>query len=325
MILAGDVGGTKTNIGCFRVEENALTLVDEQSVPSARASGLEEIVKQFLAEHACRVTSACFGVAGPVEDGRCQTTNLPWVVDVLSLQRALGFDAVRLMNDLEATAYGLTALPASAFVSLNAGQAQSHGTMAVIAAGTGLGEAALVWDGRQYRAMASEGGHANFGPRTDLEIQLLQHLTRQFGHVSWERVLSGPGLVRLYQFLKETARAPEPSWLTEQLAQGDPAAAISEAALAGRDELCAKALDLFAALYGAEAGNVALKFLAAGGVYLGGGIAPKILKKLQDGAVLRAVTEKGRLSTLLSRMPVHVILEQRATLYGAAHYATQHL
>ena len=279
MILAGDIGGTKTNLACFQQEGGSQAPVVQRSFSSGDYPGLEAILKEFIAGQAFSLHGACFGIAGPVLDGRCEATNLPWLVDVRSLQRTLKLEAVGLINDLEATAYGIRALPEETFSVLNPGQSQPEGTIAVIAAGTGLGEAALVWGGQQYRAMATEGGHADFAARNELEIELLRRLSKQFGRVSYERVLSGPGLVTIYQFLKESGRGDEPTWLAEQLAAGDPSAVISEHALSGRSELCVKALDLFVSIYGAEAGNLALKTLAYGGVYLGGGIAPKILEK----------------------------------------------
>jgi len=320
MILAGDVGGTKTNLACFRSEGKSLTVMAQRSVRSADFPGLEAIIKTFLAELPADLEGACFGVAGAVVDGRCRTTNLPWMVDARALRDALGLESVWLINDLEATAYGIQTLPERACVVLQDGLAQPHGNIAVIAAGTGLGEAMLFWDGRGYRAIASEGGHADFGPRTALERELCGFLAERFGHVSYERVLSGPGLVNIYQFLKAAGQGEEPAWLTAQLATGDPSAAISTCALEGRADLCVKALELFASIYGAEAGNLALKALSLNGLFVGGGIAPKILDKLKDGAFIKAFNDKGRLAVSLSRIPVRVILEPLTALHGAAHY-----
>ncbi len=320
MILAGDIGGTKTNLGWFEMRAGRLTAQGERRFPSQQYASLEAILEEFIQGHERDTTGACFGIAGPVAEGRSQTTNLPWVVDATVLQRTLKLGHVGLINDLEATAYGTQTLPEEAFEVLNAGRSKPHGTMAVIAAGTGLGEAALIWDGRQYRAMASEGGHADYAPRNELEIELFRYLSKRFGRVSYERVLSGPGKVNVYQFLKETGRGDEPPWLTALLADGDPCPVISEMALNGRSQLCAEALDLFVSIYGAEAGNLALKTLALGGVYVGGGIAPKILQKLRDGAFMKAFTDKGRLAAVLSQIPVRVILEERTALFGAAHY-----
>lgn len=322
MILAGDIGGTKTNLASFEASGGRLVPVAQRSVPSADYPGLEAIIQEFLKNQTVELTAACFGIAGPVVDGRAHPTNLPWLVDVQVLQRTLGLKTVGLINDLEATAYGVQTLPEKAFAVLNAGDAQPQGTMAIIAAGTGLGEAALIWNGQRYQAAASEGGHTDFAPRNELEMELLRYLVKQFGHVSYERVLSGPGKVHVYQFLKERGRGKEPAWLTKLLTEGDPSPVISEMALNGRSELCVKALKLFASIYGAEAGNLALKYLARGGVYLGGGIAPKMLPFLQDGTFMQAFVDKGRLSELLSRIPVRVILEERTALFGAAYYGS---
>jgi glucokinase len=320
MILAGDIGGTKTNLACFQADGERLTPVSERTVKSADYPGLEAVVESFLRETGLVPTSACFGVAGPVIDGQCKATNLPWVVDLRALQRAVGAASVSLINDLEATAYGIRTLPEGAFAVLQPGRPQPQGNIVVIAAGTGLGEAALLWDNGRYHAMASEGGHADFAPRNPLELELCRFLLKAFGHASYERVLSGPGKLNIYRFLKETGRWEEPAWLAEELDHGDPSAKVSEFGLSGRSELCVQALDLFVSIYGAEAGNLALKFLARGGVYVGGGIAPKIIQKLTDGTFIKAFTDKGRLEPFLSTIPVRVVLEQKAALYGAAHY-----
>lgn len=323
MILAGDVGGTKTELSFFVLRRGILVSVAVHRVRSRAYAGLEDIVEEMVVGRKARLTAACFGVAGPVRDGRCEATNLPWVIDERILRRMLGLKRVGLVNDLEAMAYGVEALPAKSLRVLRVGCAEPRGAKAVIAAGTGLGEAALIWDGRDYRAVSSEGGHADFAPRTELEVELWRFLTARFGHVSYERILSGPGKVAVYEFLRESGYGTEPAWLTRRLASGDPSAVISDVALSGRSGLCSKALDLFASIYGAEAGNLALKFLATGGVYLGGGIAPTIIRKLGDGAFMNAFTGKGRLAGLLSRIPVRVILEGRTALLGAARCAQQ--
>lgn len=322
MILAGDVGGTKTHLALFDRAGETLKLVSHRRVVSRDYPGLEAIVSELITQEKATVTRACFGVAGPVLNNRCEATNLPWVIDAKRLQRGLKLESVELMNDLEALAYGIASVPPSGFSVINPGVAQPHGAIAVIAAGTGLGEAALVWDGQRYRAMASEGGHVDFAPRTDEEVELFRYLRERYGRVSYERVLSGPGKVNIYKFLKDTGRGQEPEWLTKLLAEGDASAVISEMALARKADLCIKALNLFVSLYGSEAGNLALKVLATGGVYLGGGIAPTILPKLTDGMFMKGFTEKGRVSGMLSKIPVSVILEQKAALYGAARYAT---
>jgi len=320
MILAGDIGGTKTNIAFFE-GGTPLQAVVQQTFPSHEHAGLEEIVRQFVSQHQLRVQQAAFGVAGPVHNGRCTATNLPWVVDAGTLARELGIASVWVINDLEATAYGIAALAPADFVTLNAGAADAAGNAAIIAAGTGLGEAGLYWDGRTHHPFATEGGHTNFGASDALERELLDWLSTQFEHVSWERVVSGMGLVNIYHFLRDTNRGEEPAWLAEQMRAGDPAATISRAARSGNSPLCVQALDLFMALYGSEAGNLALKIMATGGLYIGGGIAPKDLDKLKDGTFMKRFVAKGRMQPLLEAMPVKVILNEKTALIGAARCA----
>ncbi|MBI3270618.1 MAG: glucokinase [Planctomycetes bacterium] len=324
MILAGDIGGTKTVIGLFEDTGDELELVRDHTFKSGQHPSLEDILAQFLKEPAPRpVKVACFGVAGPVVDGQCRATNLPWRISETSLAGALGAQEVKLLNDLEAAAFGMLHLQSEEMVELNAGALpRRKGNIAVIAAGTGLGEAFLHWDGTKYHPIASEGGHADFSPSTDREIELLRYLRGKFGgHVSYERILAGPGFTNCYGFLRDTGHAPEPSWLAERLRTGDANATIAEVGLAGGDPLCVATLDLFSTIYGAEAGNLALKVMAVGGVYVGGGIAPKILPAIQKGSFMRAFLAKGRLSTLMSSIPVAVSLNARAPLIGAAAYA----
>jgi len=322
VILAGDIGGTNTRVAVFQDGDATFTPVVTERFPSSDYPSLDAIVQRFRQTHTMPIAAACFGVAGPVENGRCEATNLPWVVDAARLAILLGLPLVGLVNDLEANAYGIPTLGPDDFLTLAPGDDTPVGNAALIAAGTGLGEAGLYWDGTQFRPFACEGGHSTFSPRTDLELRLLQWLRQNFEHVSWERVLSGPGLVNVYRFLHEDTGAEEPAWLTEQLRTGDPAAAISKAALAGTSPLCVHALDLFVTLYGAEAGNLALKLMATGGVYVGGGIAPKIVEKLRSGGFLPAFVAKGRMEPLLRTMPVRVILNDRTALRGAARHAT---
>lgn len=323
MILAGDIGGTKTQLAwCERAAPRRLHAC--ATVPSRAHAHLDAIVRDFLAAHPAPIEAACFGIAGPVRAGRCAAVNLPWVVDARALQRQLGTEQVWLINDLEATAYGATVLDPGDLCVLNAGAPDAQGNCAVIAAGTGLGEAALYWDGRRHHPFASEGGHATFAPRDDLEGELWRWLRTHWDDVSWERVVSGPGLVNLYRFLKETGRGDEPDWLRDAVQTGDAAAVISRVAQAHQAPLCEQALDLFAALYGAEAGNLALKLMATGGVYVGGGIAPKNVDKLADGSFMRAFTAKGRMKPLLEAIPVRVMLNPRAALLGAAQCARLH-
>lgn len=319
MLLAGDVGGTKTAVALFKEAASGLELVRETTLPSGEFKSLEAVVRRFLAEGPSpRIAAACFGVAGPVLDGRCVTTNLPWEVDERSLAQAIPAPRVRLLNDLEAAAYGVLILPPDKLEPLQAGKARK-GNMVLIAAGTGLGEAILVWDGARHRVVPSEGGHADFAPRNDLEIDLLRFLQKEFGHVSYERVLSGPGLHNIYRFLRDTGHAPEPQWLRERMEREDPSAVVSEVGLAGAHPLGTTALDLFASIYGAEAGNLALKALAVGGVFVGGGIATKISAKLADGSFLTGFCDKGRYRDLMGSIPVHLVLDPRAPLLGAAH------
>jgi len=323
MILAGDIGGTHTRLAFFEVEGKSLSIVVEEIVASHDYANLDVIVSKFTADHPCNVTQACIGVAGSVVHGRCEATNLPWVVDAQVLSRALNLPTVGLINDLEANAYGIAVLQPTDFVTLNPGESTAEGNAALISAGTGLGEAGLYWNGQRHRPFASEGGHADFAPSNDLEIELLRYLLNQFERVSWERVLSGPGLYNLYKFFRDTDRAKEPVWLTEELRHKDPPTVITQAALAGRSALCESVLEQFICLYGAEAGNLALKMRATGGVFIGGGIAPKIIEKLKGtGTFMSAFIAKGRMRSLLETIPVQVILNDKTALLGAAFWAS---
>jgi glucokinase len=323
MILAGDIGGTSSRLACFKVDNGRLALVAERTYPSRQYKGLDEIAVAFASAQRGTIRSACFGIAGPVRNGRVTTPNLAWIVDSQALARQLHLPAVSLINDLEANAHGIAALEPKDFVTLNPGLPNAQGNTAVISVGTGLGEAGLFWDGQTHHPFACEGGHADFAPRTDLEIELLKYLRARFEHVSWERVLSGPGLYTIYEFLRDTQRGEEPASLAEEIKTKDPSAVISKAGLEGRCELCVQALDLFVSLYGAEAGNLGLKIMATGGVFIGGGVAPKILKKLQEPTFLQAFTAKGRMRPLVESMPVRVILKETTALLGAARCASQ--
>lgn len=321
MILAGDIGGTNARLAGFGVRGGRVHVAMEQTFPSRDYASLEAIVSTFVATHNVEVQQACFGIAGPVRHGRSEAINLAWAVDAAQLARQLDIPTVHLINDLEANAYGAGALTAEDCVTLNAGASDAEGNAAVIAAGTGLGEAGLYWDGTKHWPFASEGGHASFAPDNALQVALLQYLQPRFAHVSWERVLSGPGLFNVYSFLRDTQRGVEPAWLADEIRQGDPSAAVSRAGLAGTSELCVQALDLFVTLYGAEAGNLALKVMATGGVFIGGGIAPRLLTKLQGPAFMRAFYTKGRLQPVLEAIPVRVIMNDKTALYGAAQCA----
>ncbi|MGH7806330.1 MAG: glucokinase [Candidatus Binatia bacterium] len=326
MILAGDIGGTKTVLALFAPDGDELREVRTETFPSRSHATFDAIVAAFLTAGTEMVDTACFGVAGPVAGGRVRTTNLPWILDEKLLEAALRARRVKLLNDLEAAAFGMIFLPPERLRVLNEGDpARRPGNVAVVAAGTGLGEAILFWDGERHHPIPSEGGHATFSPRTDQEIALLHHLRDKFGgHVSFERVLSGPGLVNVYSFLRDTGFAEEPAWLAGRMAAEDPGAVISQVGLAGEHPLCVEALRLFCTLYGVEAGNLALECLAAE-VFIGGGIAPKILPALESGAFLEAFSAKGRMATLLRTARVSVVLEPRVPLLGAARYALRHL
>lgn len=325
MILAGDVGGTKVHLALYRFQQGALEHVRDQVFPAQQYAGLQMIVHEFLGPRSGKdgkIFAACFGVPGPVHDGRIQLTNLPWALDSKELAAQIGIKHIFLINDLEANGHGIPELRPDQIFVLNEGNARREGNRALVAAGTGLGEGVLVWNGKTHVPMASEGGHVDFAPRTDLEIELLRYLQRTLqGRVSWERVTSGLGLRNIYAFLRDEKKMEEPAWLKERMAQEDPNAVIGELGESGQNGLCAAALDIFVSTYGAEAGNLALKVLAYGGVYIGGGIAPKIIHKMQDGTFMRAFCDKGRMSGLVGQMPVRVILEGRAALMGAAAYA----
>ena len=323
VILAADIGGTSSRLAVFDVDAGRLRSVVQERYASSEHRRLEDIVRVFQSSHRLRVDHACFAVAGPVIGGRAETPNLPWTVDATALAREVGLTTVGLLNDLEANAHGIAALDATDFLILNPGSPTAIGNRAVISAGTGLGQAGLYWDGREHHPFASEGGHSDFAPRNDLEVELLRHLRRKHGHVSWERVVSGPGLVGIYEFLRDTGRGSEPAWLRDALRTDDPAAVISRAAQDGSSETCRRALDVFASAYGAEAGNVALGVMATGGVYVGGGIAPKIIDTLTQGIFMEAFRAKGRLRGLLEAMPVRVILNDLAALLGAARWAAR--
>jgi glucokinase len=345
MILAGDIGGTKTVLALFDWKDERAEPCRERTFASADYQSFEEILDELLAppprpaaddaapgpppppveEPASPppIEAACFGVAGPVIENRCRTTNLPWTLDGATLAGHLQCKQVRLLNDVEATAYGILALRPEEVTTLNAGAPPKHkSAIALIAAGTGFGEAILFWDGARYRPMPSEGGHADFAPTSELEIELLRYLRTSLTHVSYERILSGPGLHAIYEFLRDIKNI-DMTWVAERVKTGDPAAVIADLGLTKQAPICVQALDIFASLYGAEAGNFALKTLSLDGVYLGGGIAPKLLPKLQDGTFMRAFTAKGRAKRVMSAIPVRVIMNPKTALLGAASVAAQ--
>lgn len=317
--LAGDIGGTKTVLALYSPDQGPNQPLVEKTYLSNQYASLVEIVRDFLRGESGSVSGANIGVAGPVIGGRSQVTNLRWVVDAASLSRELGGAPVNLLNDLEAIAAGIPHMPPEDLATLIQGEPIVHGTIGVIAPGTGLGEGFLVWTGDRYRAYPSEGGHASFGPETPLELELLNFLWPDFDHVSYERVCSGIGIINLYRFLRDGKRLEEPAWLAEALAGAkDPTPVIVEAALADRAEICTKTLELFVSILGSEAGNLALKVLATGGIYLGGGIPPRILPYLHKESFRRSFVDKGRFADMLTRVPVHVIMHRQAGLFGAA-------
>jgi len=320
-LLAGDVGATKTILGIYAAEKGPYEPLAEATFPSGQYADLVELVDTFLIQANLDVDQAVFGVAGLVIGGQATVTNVPWNIDEAELKEKLRLKSAILLNDLEAAAHGVPLLKPDELHTLNQGEPTPHGTKAVIAPGTGLGEAFLFWDGSQYQAHASEGGHTDFAPSNLFEDELLHYLRDQWGHVSYERICSGMGIPNIYAFLRDSGHAEEPAWLEEQLAVADdPTASIVTAALENRAQLCVDTLNLFCAVLGAEAGNVALTVMATGGVYLGGGIPPRIISALTSGPFMEAFRRKGRFSELMDRIPVYIILNTKIALMGAAFH-----
>lgn len=326
MLLAGDIGGTKTVLGLYTAERGARKAIAEERFSSTKYPSLKAVIAKFLSGRDVQLKHAAFGVAGPVIGGRAQVTNLDWVVDEDLLAEALNVPQVSLLNDLQSIANAVPYLGQEDLVTLNQGNPEPHGPIAVIAPGTGLGEAFLVFEGTRYTAYPSEGGHTDFAPTTPIELDLLTYLQSRFDHVSYERVCSGKGLPNLYDFLKDSGRFQEPDWLRDQLAGAeDRTPIIVNAASEDRSEIAEATLDLFVSILGSEAGNLALKVLATGGVYIAGGIPPRILPELRKPTFLKTFLQKGRFSDLLSSMPVYVILNARAALIGTAYYGLRML
>ena len=321
MILAGDIGGTNARLAYFQPQNGHLRLVSERVYPSREHSELGEIVTQFLDDSHTRPEVACFGIAGPVRNGRVETSNLPWVIEQSRLARQIHLPATLLINDLEASAWGIGALGPEDLVALNKVSGPAVGNQAVVAPGTGLGEAGLFWDGTRHNVFACEGGHTDFAPQNDLQIELLRYLQKRFGHVSYERVLSGPGLVNVYEFLRDSGCGADSPDLDVNAYKSDPAATISRAALDGTSPLAEKSLDLWISVFGAEAANLALKIMATGGLFLAGGISPKVLQKLTGPLFMEAFLDKGRLRPLVEAIPVQVVMNEKAGLLGAARCA----
>jgi len=325
LVLAGDIGGTKTNVGLFvQGKSRPLPRIIE-AYPSREALNLEHIIKRFLERHPVNVTGACFGIAGPVVNGRCKTTNLPWIVSEKRIKGRLGWPHVRLINDLTATAFSIPLLMRRELFSLNHAQTPKGQNLALVAPGTGLGQALLIFRNGRYLTMASEGGHSDFSLNRQGEADLWQYLNKRYGHVSTERVLSGSGLENIYSFLKESGRYKEPSWLSRKMREIDPARAITEGAINAGNRLCAATLNMFVSILGSVAGNLALTGMATGGVYLGGGIPPKIIPILRKNVFMKAFEDKGRFRGFMEKIPVRVILNDKAALLGAAHCAFQNV
>ncbi len=322
IVLAGDVGGTKTALALFETDgRGGLRMLRDATMPSRELASLETAIEQFLSAGPRPVIeSACLGVAGPVVDDRAVATNLPWVIDARVLSSTIPAERVTLLNDLEVAAHGVLGLPEEELRTLQAGVPR-RGNLVLIAAGTGLGEALIIRDGDHRIVIASEGGHGDLAPRNELEDDLLRYLRKEFGRVSYERVLAGPGLFNIYRFLRDTGWAKESPAVAERMRTVDPPAVVTEMGLPKRDALCDKALDVFVGLYGAEAGNLALTAMAVGGVLVGGGIAPRMIERLAAGGFVTAFRDKGRLNVLLESIPIHVSLNPRAPLLGAGRVA----
>ena len=333
MILAGDVGGTKVHLALYSFDSGRLKQVRDQKFPAGEFPTLDAVVEKFLTgdpngtkdqdkTERDQIVAACFGCPGPVRNGRLKLTNLPWTLDQHDLAQSLGIQHIFLINDLEANGYGIPELAPESIVTLHTGDPAEVGNRGLIAAGTGLGEALLIWDGKTHRPIPSEGGHCDFAARNPREIALLEYLQKTLsGRVSWERVVSGIGIKNVYAYLRDVEKLDEPQWLRDRMKTEDPNAVIGQCADDGSSPLCFETMQMFAAAYGAETGNIALKVLAVGGMYLGGGIAPKALKTLHRGGFMQAYLDKGRLSAVLDAIPVRVILDDTCALLGAAAYA----
>jgi glucokinase len=318
LYLAADIGGTKTNVGLFVPGKKRPRLQDLETYASEDAGNFEMILERFVEERAPSVAGACFGIAGPVVNGRSKATNLPWEVSERGIRDHFQWNDVRLVNDLEATANSIPALNQDQIYRLNRVRVRKDGNIGIVAPGTGFGEALLVRQGGDFRVVPSEGGHVDFAPNTEEEVSLWCYLREQWGHVSVERVLSGPGLASIYRWLKDSGRYQEPGWLAKQMETADPAPVITKTALENRIPLCRKAMEHFVSILGAVSANLALTAMTFGGIYLGGGIPPKILPLLREDTFLQAFTHKGRFKGFMEKIPVMVILDSRAALLGAA-------
>lgn len=321
MILAGDIGATRTRLAAFETEGNRLQCVVEKTYRSQEYGGLSEILPHFVRTEGIPVHSACFGVAGPVRSGRSKISNLPWIIDSRELAKQLKLNSVGLLNDLEAYAYGIDTLESKDLITLSEGSEDAEGNRAVISARTGLGVAGLYWDGFRHHPFACEGGHADFAARNDLQIELLVYLQKKYGRISCERLLSGPGIRNIYEFLRDEHKADEPAWLRDQIdAAADVPALISQLALEGKAAICDQALTIFVSIFGAETGNCALHYMSTGGIFIGGSIAAKIVSKMKDPVFMQSFLDKGRMAVLLKDMPLKIVLNDDCGLMGAARY-----
>ncbi len=321
MILAGDIGATRTRLAAYQTEGNQLHCVVGKTYASQEHGGLQEVLVQFVRTEGIPVHSACFGVAGPVRGGRSKISNLPWIIDSRELAMQLKLNSVGLLNDLEAYAYGIDALESKDFVTISEGSEDAEGNRAVISARTGLGVAGLYWDGFRHHPFACEGGHADFAPRDQVQMELLTYLQKKYGRISCERILSGPGIKNIYDFLRDTRKAEEPAWLHDRLTGArDGSALISQLALEGKAAICEQTMALFVGVFGAETGNCALRYMTTGGIFIGGIIAAKNVDKMKDPAFMQAFLDKGRMESLLKDMPVKIIVNDDCGLIGAARY-----
>src|ERR1700682_6534701 len=321
MILSGEIGATRTRLAAFDTEGNRLQRVVEKTYMSQEHGGLSDLLAQFVRVEGIPVHSACFGVAGPVRAGRSKISNLPWIIDSRELEKQLKLSSVGLLNDLEAYAYGIDALESKDFVTLSEGSEDAEGNRAVISARTGLGVAGLYWDGFRHHPFACEGGHADFAPRNKLDMELLAYLQKKYGRISYERLLSGPGIKNIYDFLRDAHKADEPQWLKDQIAAApDPPAVISQLAQEGKAAICDQTLSIFVSIYGAETGNCALNFLSTGGIFIGGSVAAKNVPKMKDPIFMESFLDKGRMVHLLKEIPVTIVLNDDSGIIGAARY-----
>jgi len=317
VILAGDIGGTKTHLALFDGEK----MCADAKFKSSEHENLRSIVKEFLgANPNYSVERACFGIAGPIQDRKCKATNLPWIIDADLMEKEANIAHVSLINDLEANAFGINCLKEDEFFTLNEGK-KHEGNAALISAGTGLGEAGLYWDGKEYHPFACEGGHCSFAAENEIEMKLWKYLRKQYDHVSFERILSGPGLTNIYRFLIDEGLEKEEAHVKKAMEEADPSYVITEMGMKSMSVACERALDLFVSIYGSEAANLALKMLSVGGLFIGGGIAPKILNELAEGSFMKRFVQKGRFTSLLLGIPVKVVLNEHTALLGAAYYA----